>query len=168
MLNKQVERMIERLGQAVPNAFRDHSPTHRNCFQVGGVSVQIAGDQSGDVNLVPSLIPFRISSDRCDITIQVERVDQLAPSVGHEIFNSGSVWRLYEAGTHLQFDFSTPVMGDAPYKRLTVDHRFRQASLLLSNGCVEANGNAEPLEYPLDELLIMHRLTQEPAIELHG
>jgi hypothetical protein len=28
--------------------------------------------------------------------------------------------------------------------------------------------NAEPLEYPLDELLIMHRLTQEQAIELHG
>jgi hypothetical protein len=25
-----------------------------------------------------------------------------------------------------------------------------------------------PLEYPLDELLIMHRLTQERAIELHG
>src|SRR6476660_9837409 len=27
---------------------------------------------------------------------------------------------------------------------------------------------ADPLEYPLDELLIMHRLTQEKAIELHG
>ena len=26
----------------------------------------------------------------------------------------------------------------------------------------------EPLGYPLDELLIMHRLTQEKAIELHG
>ncbi|MGD0989076.1 MAG: hypothetical protein ABR874_14785 [Candidatus Sulfotelmatobacter sp.] len=29
-------------------------------------------------------------------------------------------------------------------------------------------GVADPLEYPLDELLIMHRLTQERAIELHG
>jgi hypothetical protein len=28
--------------------------------------------------------------------------------------------------------------------------------------------DACPLEYPLDELLIMHRLTQEKAIELHG
>ena len=27
---------------------------------------------------------------------------------------------------------------------------------------------ADPLEYPLDELLIMHRLTQEKAIELHS
>jgi hypothetical protein len=27
---------------------------------------------------------------------------------------------------------------------------------------------SEPLEYPLDELLIMHRLTQEKAIELHS
>jgi len=29
-------------------------------------------------------------------------------------------------------------------------------------------GAAEPMDYPLDELLIMHRLTQEKAIELHG
>jgi hypothetical protein len=27
---------------------------------------------------------------------------------------------------------------------------------------------ADPMDYPLDELLIMHRLTQEKAIELHG
>jgi len=27
---------------------------------------------------------------------------------------------------------------------------------------------ADPLDYPLDELLIMHRLTQERALELHG
>jgi len=33
-----------------------------------------------------------------------------------------------------------------------------------SDGVYDAN----PLEYPLDELLIMHRLTQEKAIELHG
>jgi hypothetical protein len=113
-------------------------------------------------------VPFRVSSDHSDINIQVERVKKLASSVGRELFNSGSVWRLYEAGMFFQFDFSTPVMGDAPYKRLTVDHRFQQASLLLRDGCAAGQGVADPLEYPLDELLIMHRLTQEQAIELHG
>jgi hypothetical protein len=35
--------------------------------------------------------------------------------------------------------------------------------------CFVSTGYAvAPLEYPLDELLIMHRLTQEKAIELHG
>jgi hypothetical protein len=32
----------------------------------------------------------------------------------------------------------------------------------------ELRDNLSPLGYPLDELLIMHRLTQEKAIELHG
>ena len=32
----------------------------------------------------------------------------------------------------------------------------------------EPLGGAAPMDYPLDELLIMHRLTQEKAIELHG
>ena len=40
----------------------------------------------------------------------------------------------------------------------------------MSEGCfAEHNATSvAPLEYPLDELLIMHRLTQERAIELHG
>jgi hypothetical protein len=160
--------MRECLEQAVPNAVKYPAPpAHRNCFKVGGVSVQISGDRYSDVALVPSLVPFRVSSDHSDINIQVERVDKLAPSARPELFNSGSVWRLYEAGTCLQFDFSTPVMGDVPYKRLTVDNQFRQASLLLRNGLLDQR-DTDPLEYPLDELLIMHRLTQEQAIELHG
>jgi hypothetical protein len=55
-----------------------------------------------------------------------------------------------------------------PYKRLLVDEQFRSAWLLLSRECFENRDAAIPLEYPLDELLIMHRLTQEQAIELHG
>jgi hypothetical protein len=50
-----------------------------------------------------------------------------------------------------------------------VDRTYQSAtlqlnSLFLSKFC----GRIPPLAYPLDELLIMHCLTQESAIELHG
>jgi hypothetical protein len=143
-----------------------------NCvvwFRIGGVSVQLAGARSRDVTLVPSLEPFRIGSCIPDITIQVNLVAKLSPASGPKLFDSGSVWRLHEGEAGFQFDFSAPILGLQPYKRLVVDRRFCQANLQMSEEAFAGFPRAsEPLEYPLDELLIMHRLTQEKAIELHG
>jgi hypothetical protein len=67
------------------------------------------------------------------------------------------------------FDFNASFLGGQPYKRLLIDSQYRQATLQMNYECLaRAVQGAEPLEYPLDELLIMHRLTQERAIELHG
>jgi hypothetical protein len=50
-----------------------------------------------------------------------------------------------------------------------VDVHFRHATIQMNRACLAYSPYAaEPLAYPLDELLIMHRLTQEKAIELHG
>ena len=137
-------------------------------FRVGGVSVEIAGHRRSDATLVPSLIPFRIGAGLSEIQIQVRWVAKLPPATGRQLFDSGSVWRLYEAEGGFQFDFSTPILGDAPYKRLLVDDQFCRASLLMSDVCFNDPGAAVPLEYPLDELLITQHLTRVRAIELHG
>jgi hypothetical protein len=69
----------------------------------------------------------------------------------------------------LQFDFGDPISANQPYKRLLIDGRFRRAILQMSTRYFAVLPYAaDPLAYPLDELLIMHRLTQERAIELHG
>jgi len=138
-----------------------------SCFRVGGVSVRLVGDRRADVTLVPSLDPFRVDTRDSDINIQVGWVAKLPQARGRQLFDSGSVWRLYEAEGGFQFDFSTPILGTAPYKRLVVDEQFCHASLSLSEECFEGR-IAAPIEYPLDEVLITHRLAREKAIELHG
>jgi hypothetical protein len=137
-------------------------------FHVGGVSVRVVGEHSTDLNLDATLQPFRVDSGGSDIDIQIRWVGKLPESRERQLFDSGCVWRLFENGAGLQFDFSTASLGGTPYKRLLVDERFRSASLLLNRECFKNCDAAIPLEYPLDELLIMHRLTQERAIELHG
>jgi hypothetical protein len=141
---------------------------HRSCFSIGAVSVGVAGAYLDDVSLVPSLRPFHAESAFFDIDIQIERVDQLSSETRRPLFNSGSVWRLFEDPAGLRFDFSTPAFGERPYKRLFVDGSFRRAILQMSEECFVPGYSLAPLDYPLDELLIMHRLTQEKAIELHG
>ena len=143
--------------------------SHCSQFRVGGVSVHVVGDRCDDVTLVSSLQPFRVEGSTLDINIQIERTPRLLGAPGRELFDSGSVWRLYDDENGYRFDFSTPAMGDEPYKRLLVDPEFRRATLLMSNeSLARVAPAAAPLDYPLDELLIMHRLTQEKAIELHS
>jgi hypothetical protein len=138
-------------------------------FRVGGVSVQVFGTYRSDVALAASLEPFRVQVTTPDICVEIERASRISDEEDRRLFDSGSVWRLYERDDGFQFDFSTPPMGVSPYKRLIVDREFRCGRLLISESCFTSGADsAAPLDYPLDELLIMHRLTQQKAIELHG
>jgi hypothetical protein len=112
---------------------------------------------------------FRVPPGPGDINIDIEWIAALPLRSGHQLFDSGSVWQLSESETEFRFDFSTPVLGDRPYKSFLVDKHFCRATLQMSAQSFAGSPNsADPLEYPLDELLIMHRLTQERAIELHS
>jgi hypothetical protein len=142
---------------------------YRSHFQIGGVSVELSAEREVDVALLPSLEPFRMQSEFPDLRVRVAWMDLLSAEPKLPLFDSGTTWKAFESENGLQFDFVSPRLGDQPYKRLRVDRRFGLAILQMSReSFLNFPRNAEPLEYPLDELLIMHRLTQEQAIELHG
>src|SRR5579863_7683199 len=158
-----------KINLAQDESFKGCAPPHRAGFSVGGVSVNLASADAVGVAFVPSLEPFRTEAHVPDINILIEWAENLRASAKQPLFDSGSVWRLYEDGAGFQFDFSASIVGDQPYKRLLVDGQFRRARLQLSVESFWGTGFVvAPLEYPLDELLIMHRLTQEKAIELHS
>ncbi|HME35280.1 MAG TPA: hypothetical protein VKF84_08580 [Candidatus Sulfotelmatobacter sp.] len=137
-------------------------------FCVGGVAVRLTGDDSAAVALVPSLVAFRSEAGMPDIRVRVEWIEKLTSAPGLQLFDSGALWRLYECEAGFQFDFRAPVFGDQPYKRLLVDRDFSRATLQMSAEVSAAFPYAAPLGYPVDELLIMHRLTREKAVELHS
>jgi len=142
---------------------------YHNGFSIGGIQVELLGTSRDDVALVPSLASFQGRCKSCDIQISVERVASLPSAVRDVVFDSGASWRLYDAGDDLGFEFSAGRQGFVASRRLVVDSRFRRATLQMSDECFAAEGSpVASVAYPLDELLIMHRLTQESAVELHG
>jgi len=161
--------MTTDMGCVLPELLEESAAVRRSRFRVGGVSVQLGGDREEDVTLVPSLEPFRVETGVSDIDIRVERVAQLCPASGRKLFDSGTTWELREDEMGFQFDFNAAIFGDRSFKRLLIDSRFHHATLQMNEECLaELPQAVEPLGYPLDELLIMHRLTQEKAIELHS
>jgi hypothetical protein len=160
--------MRDEVGRQQPNPLSEPGSVYCSRFRVGGVSVALSGECGADVTLVPNLLSFRADSEFPDISISVAWAGKLPRARGRRLFDSGSVWSLYECEEGFQFDFSTPIIGELPYKRLIVDDQFRRAQLLLSRECFENRNAAFPLEYPLDEVLITHHLAHERAIELHG
>jgi hypothetical protein len=151
-----------------PQGREPQSALYHSAFCIGAVSVQIAGSCASDVALIPSLQPFQDRTHSPGIQVEITWAFKLTRDSARPLFHSGSVWRLFENEVGFRFDFSTPAFGDRPYKRLLVDRSFRNASLCMSGECQAPGYSIAPLDYPLDELLIMHRLTQERAIELHS
>jgi hypothetical protein len=136
-------------------------------LSVGAVSLLMTADR--DIALGKALHPFRTFGAGAGINLQIEWLSRISSTTGSPVFDSGCTWKSYECNTGLQFDFYSPAVGHQPYKRLLTDSDFRGAILQMSEECIAKLGRfLYPLGYPLDELLIVHRLTQEEAIELHG
>jgi hypothetical protein len=131
--------------------------------------VRLTGARKRDVALSSMLKPFRNTASTFDISVDVRWVEALRSDAGSTVFESGGAWRLKEAHQSLLFHFTAPLVSDHPYRELVIDRRFKAAAVEISWKPFSTWADQpDPLAYPLDELLIMHRLTQERAIELHG
>ena len=141
---------------------------HRSCVRVGNVSIGLRADSADDIQLNREMKRFRTTPTDCDIELSVQWTDRLQRTGGRKLFDSRSVWVLYEEDDDLVFDLSTPVLGDRPYKRLSIDKGFSVAQLWLSRECLSGE-QVYPLEYPLDELLVTNWLSAKgEGVEVHG
>jgi hypothetical protein len=151
-----------------PHVFMTSASECDSNFRIGGVSVGVRGGRDADIAMVAPLALFRSERVLPDIEIQVEWVDDLRP-VGRPVFDSGATWRLYQRDDKFHFDFSAPFYGEQPYRRLLVNGGFTEATIQLNTSCADRSSYpGVALSYPLDELLVMHYLAQESAIEFHA
>ena len=76
---------------------------------------------------------------------------------------SRGLWVVHEDSYGFAFDFTAPVFGDDPYKRLRVDRQFLSGSILVSRECFPDGTPLYPLEYPLDDPYCRYRFLPEPS-----
>ena len=112
---------------------------------------------------------FLVDEATPDVTIRVGWGELRQDCDAEKLFDSGALWQLYRQADRLLFRFTSPAFGPVPYKAAYFNPRFTAGDVYLHRPYFEGRGPVYPLEYPLDELLIInHLLAQGTGVELHG
>jgi len=143
----------------------------RLAVEIGGFSFGLHGEAGMVLALDREHLPFRLSKSLdwpCDIEIEVNWADGLAAPQTRPLFESGGLWSSYPASRGHQFYFSSPSLGRAPYKSAWFDEGFVHGEILLNRRCLADAEAVFPLEYPIDELIMTHRLARGEGVEVHA
>jgi hypothetical protein len=135
-------------------------------FAVAGIGISVC-TQGLPLRQEPRRQVFETGLQNDDIKLRVCSRELRAESPGKLIFDSEMVWRLYDEGDERVFRFSSPLSNTNPYKELRVGRDYRDGEIVL-NEPWQGTELPDPLEYPLDELLVVHRLGQGLGCELHA
>jgi hypothetical protein len=104
--------------------------------------------------------------------MRVSFVDELAHPQRRPLFHSGSIWSLFEEPLEdrdgYRLSFERPFPGERPYKSAWFDRNFETGHLVLSRQFFSDDRPVYPLEYPLDEVLMIHRLACGHGLEVHA
>ena len=143
----------------------------RLAVEIGGFSFGLRGESEMRLALDREHIPFVLrqsSRGSCDIEIDVNWADELEAPKTSPLFESGGLWASYPVTGGHQFYFSTPSLGTSPYKAAWFGEEFERGHILLNRRYLADAEDVFPLEYPIDELIMTHRLARGQGVEVHA
>jgi len=103
-----------------------------------------------------------------DVRVRARWGNLAEVSGGRKLFDSGGLWQLFTANGALRFHFTSPAWGPLPYKVAWFDKEFASGEVLVHRPYFPPGHLVYPLEYPLDELLIIHLLAAGRGAEVHA
>jgi hypothetical protein len=160
--------------RVVTVAVLDRAPltrAHETFLSVGGVTFRVASDDPRLASPADGpLAPFFSEHGRADVDICARWTDAHLESSGQLLFDSGGAWQLHQSGRELLFTLRSSLRGPAPYKCARFNRAFTVGDVQLSRRHYDRRdrGAVYPLEYPLDELLMIHLLSQGRGVEIHA
>jgi len=141
---------------------------HRFAYRVGDISFGVSSAKDLRLALDPEMGVFACNSERCDAEIFTEWAEELRPPSRRPAFESGGLWSAFEEEGGTAFYFHTSYLGEAPYKRAWFNAEYTRGNVQLLKRYFDAEVPVYPLEYPLDELLMIHRLARGEGAEVHA
>jgi hypothetical protein len=138
-------------------------------FRIGDISFALTSDDpSLELEAQGPVRHFLVAGGEPDVRLRAAWGDSCGPEAGEKLFEAGTLWQLHRQGERFQFRFTAPVFGPEPYKTASFNADFTAGEVRLRADCFQSKGPVYPLEYPLDELLMVHLLAQGRGVEVHG
>ena len=140
-------------------------------LSIGDVTVHVVSD---DRRLVPRadgpLRQFLVDARRADVEIRVGWTDTPAEPDGDLLFDAAPTWQILRSGNEFLFAFRSAAGGPVPYKTARFNRSFTSGDVQVYRPHFDHQSSdpVDPLNYPLDELLMIHVLSQGKGVEIHG
>lgn len=139
------------------------------CLSIADIRISLRSD---DVDLALALGGaselFLSDEGQADANVEA-RWGNLSDERGGELlFDSGALWQLFREGDGYMWRFQTPYFGATPYKIARFNHDFSRGEVTLHRPYFVDGAGFNPLEYPLDELLMLNLLAQGRGVEIHS
>jgi hypothetical protein len=138
---------------------------------VGGITLRLAADDRRLASPAGgSLAAFSVNHGPADVDIRARWCDTPSERTGRVLFDSGAAWRLLQSDGELLFTFHSSIGGPHAYKIARFNQSFTAGDVELYRPHFDQNPSAvaHPLQYPLDELVMIHLLSQGKGVEVHG
>ena len=111
---------------------------------------------------------FRVPPSEPGLRVKAAWGDLSRGFAGEKIFDSGGVWQLFAAENAYQFCCSAPNLGKIPYQTARLNPEFTTAEVILHRPFFDTSQSVYPLQYPLDEVLILNLLSRKRGVEVHA
>lgn len=145
------------------------APPQRLAARIGGISLGVTTTPAGPL-LMPDdqLARFMVPDAVCDLEFTTAFVARCNAKPGDLVFDSHGLWKLFRNSECYCFTLTSSSIGPAPYKQALVAPDFKSGRIEISREYFAGAQPQNPLEYPLDELLWIHRLSTGEGVEVHG
>jgi hypothetical protein len=143
----------------------------RLAVYIGGYSFGMWCSADMPVSVDPEHQQFMVQSTAnhaCDMELEIAWAETLALPKANPSFSSGGLWTSYVSKTGTKIYFASPTVGPKPYKATWFDPSFERGHIVLNREAYRSNDPIFPLEYPLDELAMIHRLALGGGVEVHA
>ena len=137
-------------------------------YHIAGISFGMTSSDGLRMTFDASMQPFAMQKDVCDVELQVVLVDALTKPRQEALFDSGGLWSLYAEDRGYRLNFLRAFPGETPYKSAWFNKDFSAGRLELSRLFFNITKAIYPLEYPLDEVLMIHHLASGKGVEVHA
>lgn len=145
----------------------------RVCLNIADIVVALKWSNPDlSPNLTEATQQFLVETPDSDVTVTADwgekhHFDDVPED--SMLFDSGALWKLYDQGGHHHFRFTSETFGPLPYKVATFSPDYTSGQVYLNREVSQAYTQwMNPLEYPLDELIVTHVLSQGGGVEVHA
>jgi hypothetical protein len=139
------------------------------CIKIAGITVALSCcDPDVRLGVEETTRKFVVDEANPDVQVRASLSDMEREICGEKLFDSGALWKLYRDDGKYLFRFSSPYYGELPYKEASFNPNFTEGEIRLRRAFFDSSRAIYPMEYPLDELLMLSQLAMGKGVEVHS